>query len=316
MSKVIIITGSGRSGTTWVQDAIAGANGFRTLFEPLHPIGVPWSQQFGYQYVKADEHNPPLKAFMDKVFSGQMKSLWAHYRIRPDRFSLLKYRLPTVVYNIRKLVKHYPIYRPQAATSHGLVVKFIRANLMLGWLAHTYKHRILLVTRHPAAVVASRINMGTVDWSAETALSRYLQNQSIVRAMQDEFGVDIARPMTPAAILTSVWCIENLLPLRWAEQFGFSVTAYETLLAEPGAEWARIGQELELDKLPDQQALESPSQQVARDMKGRKFGKTHLGKWRTSLNAEQFGEIQRVLDDFGVQIYNINDDMPIITSKE
>ncbi|MFQ5644616.1 MAG: hypothetical protein ACE5FQ_13105 [Thiogranum sp.] len=253
---------------------------------------------------------------MDKALSGQMKSLWANYRIRPDRFSLLKYRLPNVLHNARKLIRHYPVYRPRAETSNGLVVKFIRANLMLGWLAHTYKHRILLVIRHPAAVVASRINMGTADWDAETALSRYLQNKNIPHIMRNEFGVDIAKPMTPAAIFTCVWCIENLLPLRWAKQFGFPVTAYETLLAEPDAEWARLGQELGLDRLPDQQLLESPSQQVARDMQGKKFGKSHLGKWRISLNEGQLRDIQGVLDDFGIQIYNTSEDMPIITSNE
>ncbi len=315
MNKTIIVAGSGRSGTTWVQDAIAGANGFRTVFEPLHPVGVPWSQPFGYQYIRGGEENPALKAFMDKAVSGQMKSLWANYRIRPDRFSLINYRPQTVIHNVRKLIKHYPVYRPRTGASKGFVVKFIRANLMLGWLAHTYKHRILLVIRHPAAVVASCINLGTADWDADTALSRYVQNQDVLRTMQDDFGVDITKPITPAAAFACVWCIENLLPLRWAEQFGFSVTAYETLLSEPGTEWARIGKELELDQLPEQQVLASPSQQVARDMQGQTFGKSHLGKWRVSLNEEQLSDIQRVLDEFGVQIYNINENMPTYICK-
>ena len=32
-----VIVGSGRSGPTWVQDALAQANGYATAFEALHP---------------------------------------------------------------------------------------------------------------------------------------------------------------------------------------------------------------------------------------------------------------------------------------
>ncbi len=310
MNKVIIIAGSGRSGTTWIQDAIAGGNSMRTLFEPLHPIGVPSAHHFGYQYVKAGVEHPSLKTFMDRAFAGQMKSLWANYRIRPDRFNLLKYRLPNVIYNVKKLIKHYPIYRPTTAANNGLVVKFIRANLMLSWLAQAYKHPILFVVRHPAAVVASRINMGTTDWSAENALSHYIKDPNILLTMQNEFGVDIRQAISPAAILTSVWCVENLLPLRWAKEFGFSVTAYETLLIDPDKEWARVGKNLGLDQVPCQQALVTPSQQVATNMQGQTFGKSHLGKWRTSLNQKQLDDIQNILNNFKVSIYNINEDLP------
>ena len=37
MNDLLIIAGSGRSGTTWVLDAVAEANQLRTKFEPLGP---------------------------------------------------------------------------------------------------------------------------------------------------------------------------------------------------------------------------------------------------------------------------------------
>jgi len=38
MHGMKLIAGSGRSGTTWVLDALADANDLRPVFEPLHPM--------------------------------------------------------------------------------------------------------------------------------------------------------------------------------------------------------------------------------------------------------------------------------------
>ena len=158
----IIIAGSGRSGTTWVLDAIANANNLRTIFEPLHPIGVPVAKPFANRYVRDDANEPELKFFMDKVFSGVFKSLWANYRVRPDRLHLtyhqsgsLRHKLGFLKHNYKKLAIHYCRYHKVKFSN--LIVKFTRANLMLGWLSKNYSAKILLIVRHPGAVVHSKI---------------------------------------------------------------------------------------------------------------------------------------------------------------
>ena len=85
----LIIAGLGRSGTTWILDSLAEANGLATLFEPLHPNAVPHAKFFSNRYVRDDSYEPELSKFMDKVFSGDLRSVWAKYRVRPD--SLLPY---------------------------------------------------------------------------------------------------------------------------------------------------------------------------------------------------------------------------------
>jgi hypothetical protein len=47
-----IIAGSGRSGTTWVLDALAEANALRPVFEPLHPLAIPQARPFAYRYYR------------------------------------------------------------------------------------------------------------------------------------------------------------------------------------------------------------------------------------------------------------------------
>ena len=159
--KTIIIAGSGRSGATWLQDRIAEANGLRTIFEPLHPVGVPEAGKFSFNYRDAAVDDPDLKKFMERVLTGNYRSLWMNYRIRPDRFNFFRVGISTAVFNARVLARNYKKYRVQG--QHGLIIKFIRANLMLPWIIGQYDVKALLVTRHPCAVIASRLKLGGED---------------------------------------------------------------------------------------------------------------------------------------------------------
>lgn len=309
--KTIIIAGSGRSGTTWVQDSIAEANGLRTIFEPLHPIGVPAAQEFTHKYCEVNTNNRDLKLFMDKVLSGNYRSLWMNYRIRPDRFNFFREGIPNAVYNTRKLLQHYKKYSVQG--QHGLIVKFIRASLMLPWLVRQYNVRALYVTRHPCAVIASRLSLGGKDWTSKLALDRYRADPVVVQLIQHEFGVDITDWFSPIAALTCVWCIENLLPIKWANEAGYMVTAYEKLLLEPEREWGRVIGGLGLLHVPDTDLREKPSQQVSMKMQGKVFSESHLGKWRQNLTSDQINEISSVLDLFSCSIYSVDEDGAIDT---
>ena len=307
--KTVIIAGSGRSGTTWVQDSIASANNLQTIFEPLHPVGVPAAQEFANKYYAVETKNTDLESFMNQVLSGAYRSLWMNYRIRPDRFNVFRVGVSQAVYNVRKLAQHYRKY--QVKGQDGLAVKFIRANLMLPWLVRQYDVRALFVVRHPCAVIASRLKLGGKDWVSSLELDRYRSDHGVSQLILDELGVDITEPVSPIAALACVWCIENLLPVRWAQDAGYTVTTYERLLSEPGREWKRVIAGLGLFGVPDSSIREKPSQQVSLEMRGRKFSESHLGKWRQSLTADQLNEIASILDHFSCSIYTVDEDCSI-----
>ena len=67
----VIIAGSGRSGTTWIQDVLAEANQLRTVFEPLHPQGVSRARGLAYRYIEADEESPDLQHYFDDLLAGR-----------------------------------------------------------------------------------------------------------------------------------------------------------------------------------------------------------------------------------------------------
>lgn len=306
--KHVIIAGSGRSGTTWIQDVLAEANNLRTVFEPLHPRGVSRACGLAYRYIEADEESPELQRFFDDLLAGRIAGLWPDYRIRPDRFNIFTHGVKEFVLNWRKLARHRRKYRAHRSRT-GAVIKLIRANLMLAWIAGHYDVPILFVVRHPCAVVASRMKIGGRDWNAQKALDRYLADQRLIEVMQQRYGVNIAQTdRTPEAILAVIWCVENMLPLSWAGDYGFEVVSYEGLLASPEAEWKRLVAALGLPNLPDEKILRAPSQQVAPDLRNREIGVFNSAKWRNELNARQLERIGEVLDEFGCTFYTVNED--------
>lgn len=309
MKQHVIISGSGRSGTTWVQDALAAANDMRTVFEPMHPVGVKQAAKFAYRQLEANEQEPQLEAFMDKVFDGSLRSLWANYRLRPDRFNPLV-NSPITVYNHSlKALDHFKRYRGSANKQHA-VVKFIRANLMLPWLAARYQFPTVLMVRHPGAVIASRMKLSSADWDAEKAIARYRSNERIKQLIKNRFAVDIDEKMSTVTCLCTVWCIENVLPLEWAQDSGYAVVSYEHLMVEPEAEWQRLVEYLQLEHVPDDALLGLPSQQVSSDMREQRFTAEHVHRWKQKMQAEALDEISATLERFGSNFYRVDDALP------
>jgi len=308
MNKTVVIAGSGRSGTTWVQDTLAEANGLRTLFEPLNPAGVPAARKFAHRYLDADADDCELELFLGDVFSGAHRSLWTNYRIRPNRFNFFKVGVSPAIHNAHKLARHYYKYRHRR--QGGVIVKFIRANLMLPWIVRQFHVPLLFVTRHPCAVIASRLKLGGSDWVSQEELDRYRSSPDLVQLVLDEFNVDINGSFSPVAALACVWCIENLLPLRWADDAGYMVTAYEKLVVDDENEWERVISGLGLSQVPEIAHRAQPSQQVSNEMKGKVFSGSHMGKWRQVLTDDQVNDISLILDQFSCALYSVEKDFP------
>jgi hypothetical protein len=312
----IIIAGSGRSGTTWVLDAITRANNLRTIFEPLNPVGDPSAKHLANRYVRDDADFPELKRFMDKVFSGNLKNLWVNYRIQPDRLRLnmhkpepLRQKLGSLKYNYKRLATNYLKYHKDKSKS--LSVKLIRANLMLGWLSANYGAKTLLVVRHPGAVIASKIRLGGANWRYEPVLKQYCQDQQLVRDYLHKFKDSLARSLSPVEGHAAVWCIENTLQTCNAERSGQTVIFYEDLLINSNTEWRRIIKSLDLKHLPDEEILTQPSQQVSKEMKNKMFDYRQVDKWMNDFSKKQLIELDGILKIFNVSFYKAFEPMPI-----
>jgi hypothetical protein len=258
----VFLAGSGRSGTTWVSGMINHRNAYRFVFEPFHPGKVRIMGDFRRkQYLRPGDRREEYLGPARIVLTGELRNFWM------DRFN-------------KKLV------------ARRRLIKDIRANLLLGWMRANFPGMpIVLLLRHPCAVVASRLALGWQDVLSETM-------------EQEELVEDFLLPMEPD-IRTArggferhlfTWCIENYVPLR---QFGpgeIHLCFYENFLTRPEHELPRLFSCLGEDfdervyrKLKRPSPLSRDEGEVA-----------SVDGWRRSVTGRQLERAVEILGLFGL----------------
>lgn len=313
-----LIAGSGRSGTTWVLDALAEANHLRTVFEPLYPHAGVVDSRFAYAFMPSYAETEALHAMFSAAVDGTLKSVWTDYRKSPLRLQWKREFLtssPDLKKFLRQwlsMVDRYRTYRPIKQRPEALI-KCIRANLMLGWVAANFDARIALLMRHPGAVVESQLRFAE-HWDPFWVLDRYSSDDALMRGPLRRHADFLRRKLSRAGALTANWCIENLVPALDAAQNNYCVMFYEELLERPQVEWPRLVVGLDLRDVPGHQLLREPSQQAAAQwntdgIRGTNYGQNY-SHWRERLPPGVIGEIDSVLEEFGVDFYSVTDDRP------
>ncbi len=134
-----------RGGSTWLTEVLAASSNLPVLWEPLHLRYAPEFQNINLgweQVMSKDGEWAELKEKFEKLFQGKILNDW-NCRVSPAR---------------------------SFVWSTKMIVKFCRANGMLLWLTEnfSFKHKPVLLLRHPFAVVASQMRHMGFDGVHET----------------------------------------------------------------------------------------------------------------------------------------------------
>jgi hypothetical protein len=195
----VFLAGSGRSGTTWLSEVINYKGAYRYVFEPFNPARV---RAFGHfrskQYLRPGDVREAFLEPARLALSGDLKDPWT------DRFN-------TKFVARRRLIKD------------------IRANLLLGWMRANFPGMpIVLLLRHPCAVVSSRLALGWKDNLGETMAQEDLVEDFLlpveaeIRAARNDFERHLF-----------LWSIDNYVPLRQFARGEIHLVYYEDLLENP-----------------------------------------------------------------------------------
>ena len=259
-TDTVFLAGSGRSGTTWLSDLINHDSGYRQIFEPFHPQKVADFRGFGSkQYLRPGDRREEFLEPARRALTGGLRSGWTD--------------------------------RGGAPGARRRLVKDIRANLLLGWLAENFPGMpIVLLMRHPCAVVSSRLALGWRDNLDETIAQGDLVEDHLlpvegrIRSARDPFERHLF-----------LWCIDNHVPLRQFTPGGIHFCFYENLLLDPEPELRRLfaflGRDFDdgvLDK------LERPS------FTSRRGSRPSADGWQSRVGGEQVARAGEVLGLFGL----------------
>src|SRR5919106_923333 len=202
----VFLAGSGRSGTTWLSEIINHRRGYRYVFEPFNPGVVgPFCHFKTKQYLRPEDRREEFLEPARLALTGELRDTWT------DRFN-------------------------GRIVARRRLIKDIRANLLLGWMRANFPGMpIILLLRHPCAVVTSRLALGWKDNLTET-----MEQEELVEDFLLPVEAEIRDAQGAFERHVFSWCIENYVPLR---QFGLGeiqLSFYERFLTHPEDEIPRL----------------------------------------------------------------------------
>ncbi len=272
--NTIVISGSARSGTTWLAEVLSTIPRSAILFEPLQTKKVPEAAAAGFPIrdaLQPGEGSATQKAFMHRALQGRVVNWWT-CSINPVHRTI----------------------RPQI-----WIVKEISNNHLLEWIAGTFAvRRGVLIVRHPCATIASRMAQG---WTHKDARLR-VKHQATRRRFPhlDRFCRNLEDPFERMA---ARWCLQNYVPLSLHPR-PFHVLAYESLairgvtdLVPMLADWG-----LDVPAALDRSLGRASATTKASAMTGAQHRQS-IDQWKRRLTPAQIEGILRVVRNFGMDFY-------------
>lgn len=279
LESAVLLAGVGRSGTTWLGEVLNHDGRYASYFEPMHPKRAP---EFAADL-------PP--------FAYIPREAPALPRITPW-LSLLLNGSPNPWINRDN---------PNPSSPHVLI-KAIRACLLLPWLQRALPFlRVVLIVRHPLAVLHSRRAMG---WRGN--LDRMLHQPGLVDVLPGALTDRLNRP-DDVTHHVGQWVLQTVVPIRELDPARTHVVFYEDLVRDGGRELKRIERFLGVDLGAGAQAALGVPSDMARDESAVHTGDDKLRRWMEAIPAEERAQARPVLEAAGlIEVYDPDDPLPRI----
>lgn len=273
--QTITIFGAPRSGSTWLAELLSSCPEHLQIFEPLHPENVRQVKQViptRNHYISAEQPWDDGKKLFTKILTGKLLNPW--------------------ILSQAKLLKIFQ--------SKRLVIKFVRANLMLDWF--TQNLNVLppvLIVRHPCAVIASQLKKGWPPSKIQLLNHPYLEQYPSIKSKC--LGLSTSEELAALA-----WCLRYHAPLSASKPYKFILVTYEELVLNGDLVLKNIFKKLQLT-YSDQIARQLIKPSDTSTEKEKINQRDHiLTSWQQTLTADQIDNILSVVNIFNMAFYNKN----------
>jgi len=287
IQDTIVVSGSPRSGTTWVLELLRTIPGYKAMNEPLMYEEARRDHGFSWRtYLDPDAEAERQHEYLRTILRGQLGISPAWFfeaETRPAQF-----------------VEH--------GTHNSLVVKFCRLNRMLHWFSRQFDVRgTILLIRHPCAVIASQLRHE--GWDPDRLVND-LDSRDAFGAMPDqvyEQHADIFELVTTRfEIMTAVWCLDYYFPLLGDEDStpSWILLPYERLVTRGRNELRRVTEALGIEMTSEMKGqFDEPSTSVRDQL--HQDAERQLSKWRRCLSDDQIESVLRIVNQLGLsQFYS------------
>lgn len=272
-NAAIILSGTPRSGTTWIGEVINYNYDYRYIFEAFHPAQVPlWQQGELPAYLSMNSENPYFDSVINNVLSGEIRYKWIDRNKRKGFY----------VYNKR-------------------LFKEVYANLLLkGIKARFPEIPIILLLRHPCPTVISQINIINEDPILD-AIERCFNNQALIDEHIAFVMPEFQKAKTTFEKCVFYWCVQYYVPLKQFKEGEIHLAFYENFCQNPDAEIRKLFNFLErpyTDIIFNKMKI--PSRTCWGADHAINTGNSLIESWRTKISDQQMEQTQHILSLFGL----------------
>jgi hypothetical protein len=301
----LLVTGSHRSGTTWVGRLLGLADGVAHIHEPLNPVyRLSWLDvrpQHWFQHID-DANGPQFEPAFARLLALR-PPLVAHLRsVRSPR---------NLAANARELAQ---VVRWRAQGARPLVKDPI-AFFATEWLARTFDARVIVTVRHPAAFAGSlKRNGWTFDFTNITAQPRLID--AYLQQFADEIERYAVEPPDVVDQAILLWrCINSTVQRYRADHPSWYVLRYEDLAAQPvegtealfryaGLAWTERCEREVRALSSGENPVEAP---VRRTRDVRRNSSAAMWTWKDRLTPEEMERVREGTADVASALYTDDD---------
>jgi hypothetical protein len=296
----ILVTGTHRSGTTWVGKMLAADAGTAYISEPLnvlHRPGVFRAQiKYWYQYICEENENEFIPAFEELLEFDY--HLWDEIRSLRSRRDILR------------MGRDFFIFYNGLMRGHRPLLKDPFAVFSMPWFAKRLNCKVVIALRHPAAFASS---LKRLNWPFD--FQNLLAQPLLMRDHLEPYREEIESAPTDdvigqAALLwkliyRSVNRMQGLNP-------DFIVVRHEDLSRDPIPGYRVLYTTLGLEFTPRVQKtiLNSSSSENPRELSRKKVHATkldshaNLDNWKKRLTAEEIKRVHDITEEVSTLYYS------------
>lgn len=297
--NLIIISGSHRSGTTWVGKVIDESNKIKYIHEPFSPRNMRKDSPIKrwYEYIDSDDSEIKqiiFKQYINNFINSPIKHL-------KDRFHLRQ--SPITLKSILRFLNSNHI------KIGGIpLIKDSMTLMSLEWFQTEYSPKIIICIRHPAAFVAS---LKIQNWNFD--FNNFLNQEKLMNFYLKEFSSEInfysnnKKDIVDQGIL--LWRIIHKVILNYQKYHNreWLFIRHEDLSLDPINEFSKI---FEYINIPfnvniKEYIIKNTTNNVLSDYS--RNSKKNITTWKERLSLEEILRIKQGTSDLYMKFYSEND---------
>ena len=220
--KHILVTGTHRSGTTWVGRTVSQSPNVELVYEPFNLETTRYN--FDYKFDHWFEHVPTSKNYkvIENEFDRYIPNNFIQYPVKICRESGFSWKTPLIFAKYLALSANRPRY----------LLKDPIALLSAGWLYERYNLKVVCMIRNPLAFAGSLKKQG---WDFD--FNNFLQQEELMKSWLSGFKDEIEKVHADGDFIDRIsllWNILNYVILDYQEKYQeWFFIKHETLAREP-----------------------------------------------------------------------------------